>query len=122
MADVTEITTALIAPNQTLQSTDLDETWRNNPEGLRLGTYGVEALAPPTVLAHDHGQGRGTTLDRALLSLCFGPQGVEDPPGAATYGFPLLPTSGESFATSPKLMASSHLFLPAGVGNLYVTL
>jgi hypothetical protein len=120
MATLTEILAALIAPDQTLQASDLKTTWQDNPTALRLGASGASPLA--VAVAHDHGAARGTTLDRALLSLSFGPHAAEGTADVVELGAPLFQATSGSFAATPKLMASAKLDLPGGVGALYADL
>jgi hypothetical protein len=120
MAVLTEVLDALIAPAQTLQAGDLDTTWVANPAAIRLLTYGASPLS--VAVAHDHGAARGLTLDRALLSLSFGPHATEDTADAPAIGVPLYPTTGTAFSDEPKLMASCKLDVPGGVGALYAEL
>jgi hypothetical protein len=120
MAALTEVLDALIAPAQTLQASDLDTTWVANPAAIRLLTYGASPLS--VAVAHDHGAARGLTLDRALLSLSFGPHATEGTADAPAIGLPLYPTTGTAFSDEPKLMASCKLDVPGGVGALYAEL
>jgi hypothetical protein len=119
MATLTEVS-AEITPNQTLQAGDLDTTWRNNPEALRLAAFGANPLLQSS--AHNHGAGRGMILDRPLLSLSFGPHAEEGSATAPQVGVPMLPASVTAFSEQAKLMASSPLFIPGGVGAVYVDL
>lgn len=92
--------------------------WVESAVGVETVAYDV---VPQGVLAHDHGERRGTPLELPLFQVVLGPQGeAGDTPDQWTQGIPLYPPTSGSFVTNPKCLLYHHVFLPAGVRSFYV--